>query len=153
MNMSPLTWLADHIFDPIKAAISRAQTSSNPVAAAVGNAASDAYANISKTVGTISPATPLTGLSAAAIGNKSIADFELGIQTVVDAFITASVGRVPIVGEVLAEETVSVANVALAFGEQHGLTLLSSLFSHGKTKIAAAASVPKSGEVATGSAG
>lgn len=142
MSFNPLSWLADHVFDPIAAAISRAKTSSNPVAAAVGAAADTAYTKITGDVSTAATtlvSTPISSQSAAALASPAIADAETGLQAVVDAFVVAMVGRVPVVGAVLAPEVVGAANIALTFGEQHFLTFISSLFNHAQTKVAALA--------------
>lgn len=137
MSNPVFTWLAGHVFDPIQAAISRAKTSSNPTASAVGAAADAAYQKISGDVAaTLNQ--PISSQSAAALANSAIADFEAGLQAVVDAFVASAVGRVPVVGAVLAPEAVAGANIALTFAEQHGLTFLSSLFNHAQAKVAAA---------------
>lgn len=138
-----MSWLSKFVFDPIQAAIARAQTSSNPTAAAVGGAAGTAYTKIATDV-TTGLNQPLTQNSAAAVGNQAIKDLEDGIQEVVDVFLTASLGTAGPIGAALAPEAVQGANILLTFGEQHGLTFLSSLFHHAKTQVNAGPNAPGS---------
>lgn len=124
--MSWLSSFAHFAFDPVKAAAARATTSSSPVAQATGNAALAAVATIATDIG--------QGLqshnSAIGIINTVVGDAETALKGLVDSYVEATVGGLPLVGGLLAPQAVGIANNALDFGEQHLLTYISALFSH-----------------------
>lgn len=131
-----MSWLSAHVFDPIRAAIARAQTSSNPVAAASATAAAATYDKIATDV-QIGPDQPLTSNSAVALGNTAVKDLEDGLLEVVDVGISAALGMTGPVGVALSPVAVQGANITLTFLEQHAMTYVASLFSHAKAQVAA----------------
>lgn len=126
-----MSTLSKFVFDPIKAAIARAATSSSPVAVATAAAAGAAVA----AVATDLAPTSLSSNSVVGLGNKLVGDFEDGLRDTLDAFIVALCGEVPLVGAALAPEVVSAANVSLAFAEQHAMTYIAALFASHKANV------------------
>lgn len=133
--------LSKFIFDPIQAALARGATSSNSVVVSAAQAGQATYAAAAGDIA-VTAALPLTANSAAALGSNLIKDAEDGLRLALDGVITAGLANVPIIGGVITPEAVGAANMALSFAEQHALTYVSSLFSHGKAQIPAA--VPQS---------
>lgn len=132
-----MSWFSHFVFDPILAAIAGASASKNKATQMVGQAASTAVKNVAADV-TAAASQPLSNLSAAGLGNKVIGDLESGLQGVVDGFIMGTLGSNPI-GIMLTPEAVALANISLAFAEQHVAAYVSALFSHAKSGVAAAA--------------
>lgn len=129
--MSDFSQFLHFVFDPVKAAIARAATSSNPVAVATAAAAGAAVATVA------ADTTPqaLSSNSVVGLGNKLVGDFEDGLRATMDSFLTALVGEVPLAGAVLAPEVVAAANVSLAFAEQHAMTYIASFFAQSKAAV------------------
>lgn len=128
--------LSKFVFDPIKAALARGATSSNPVVVAASVAGQATYTAAAADVATAA-SQPLSANSAAALGSSLLQDGEDGVRMALDGVITALVGQVPVVGGLIAPEAVAAANLGLSFGEQHFLSYVSSLFAHAKTVAAA----------------
>lgn len=127
-----MSWLSKYVFDPVKAALARAEGSSNAGVAAAAKAASDSLNSTAAQVGT-DLSSGLTANSAVALKNDVVKGLEDGLQATVDAFL---VSAVPLG---LGVATVPVANALLDFTEQHALAYVSSLFAHAKKQVAAQA--------------
>lgn len=133
--MSQLTRLRDFIFDPVKAALARGTTSSNPAVVAASQAGQATIAAAATDIAA-TLAHPLTANSAAALGSDLIKDGEDGVRMAMDGVITALLGG-NIITATMTPEAVAVANAGLSFAEQHFLTYVSALFAHGKSQTVA----------------
>jgi hypothetical protein len=122
------------VFDPIKAAIARASTSSNPAVQQTAQVAAGAVNQIAKDVDT----TSLSSNSAAGLGNKLIGDFENGLNDTVSTLAAALIGDIPVVGGFIAAEAKPQIGAALVFAEQHAFNYIAALFAHHKTAVDAA---------------
>ena len=128
--------LSHFVFDPVRAALARGSTSHNSIIAIASVAGQGAYSEASDAVA-LSVTQPLTANSAAALGSVLIKDVEDGLRIALDGIITASLAGVPIAGPAATKEAVAIANLSLAFAEQHALTYISSLFAHGRNQVPA----------------
>jgi hypothetical protein len=128
-----MSWLSKYVFDPVKAALARAEGSSNAGVAAAAKAASDSLNSTAAQVGT-DLSQGLTANSAVALKNDVVKGLEDGLKLAVDAYLTAAVP----LG--LGAAAVPVANAAIDFAESHALAYVSSLFSHAKGQVAATVS-------------
>jgi hypothetical protein len=129
-----MSLLSKFVFDPIKAALGRGATSSNPVVVAAAVAGQATYTAAANDVATAA-SQPLSANSAAALGSNLIKDAEDGLRLALVGIITAGLANVPIIGAAVTPEAVAAANMALAFAEQHALTYVSALFAHGKAQV------------------
>lgn len=130
-----MSWASHFIFDPIKAAVARAATSSNPVAQQTAAAATTAIAKID----TDTSSSALSSNSAAGVVSTVIGDLENGLNEVVSTFAAAVAGDIPLVGGFIAPKVHDQAMVALAFAEQHAMTYIAALFSHHRAAVVTAA--------------
>lgn len=138
-----MSWLSHFVFDPIKAAIARATTSSNPAVVAVANQASTTYNQLASQVSAAST-LPLNANSAAGAANTAIGTLENGLNLAIEAFLGAALGAAGPVGQEVTPEVQAVTHTVLVFGEQHALTFVSALFSHAKAQVPAAQPHPQS---------
>jgi lysozyme len=134
---TPMSWASKFIFDPIKAAIARATTSSNPAVAAGAVSVQTTYNQVSTTINSAAN-NGLSTNSAAGVANDLIGQLENGLLAAADAFITGGLASTGPVGAALAPEAVAGANALLTFGEQHAMTYIAALFSHARTQAVAA---------------
>lgn len=142
-----MSTISKFVFDPIKAAIARALSSSNPTAQATAQAAKAVVDKV--TIDTSTDA--LTHNSAAGVASNVIGDLETGLKGVVDSFVYAAVfNAVPVAGAILAPEAVKMADWSMAFAEQHALTYVASLFAHHNAVISGAAATAPAGAANSG---
>lgn len=136
-----MSWLSKFVFNPIKASIARAATSSNPAVVAGAVVASAAVKNIDATIAGVNAAgAALTANSALAAGSSIIKTLEDGAADLVGAYVGATVGATP--AAPLAPEAAAAARAAAVFGEQHLINYISALFSHVHEQINAANPTP-----------
>ena len=131
-----MSMLSHFVFDPVRAALARGSTSHNSVIAAASVAGQGAYVAATDAIA-LTVAQPLTANSAAALNSVLIKDVEDAIRIALDGIITASLVGVPIAGPAVTKEAIALANMSLAFAEQHALTYVSSLFAHGRNQVPA----------------
>jgi len=130
-----MSYLSKFVFNPMKAAIARAESSSNPVSRATGTAAATAVASITQDVSKES----LAHNTVIGLGNTLVGDLETGLRDVLDAFVDSAVrSSIPVVGGLIAPEAVKLANCTLDFAEQHAMTYVAALFAHHKNAVAEA---------------
>ena len=148
--MSWLSQLKNFVFNPVQAAAARAQVSTNPATAAMGDEAVKALSTVPLTAGASVGVAVATGVAGAAstvaaginshksavgIINDVVGEAETALKVAVDAYALATVGALPIVGGFLAPEAVKIANAAMDFGTQHFMTYLAAMFSHHSAAI------------------
>jgi hypothetical protein len=130
-----MSYLSKFVFNPIKAAIARAESSSNPVSRATGTAAAVAVGKIAQDVSH----DALSHNTVIGLGNSLVGDLETGLRDILDAFVDSAVrSSIPVVGGMIAPEAVKLANCTLDFAEQHAMTYVAALFAHHKAAVATA---------------
>ncbi len=130
-----MSYLSKFVFNPIKASIARAASSSNPVTKATGTAAAGAMDRLSHDLSKES----LAHNTVVGLGNSIVGDLETGLRDILDAFVDSAVRKsIPVVGGLIAPEAVKLANCTLDFAEQHALTYVAALFAHHREAVAAA---------------
>lgn len=142
--MSLLSKLESWIYNSVLAAASHSSSSVNTDAKTIGAAATAAVTPVVAKIATDVGTDLNAHKSPAGIANDVIGDAETGVKVALDAYILATVGAFPVVGEFLAPEAVNGANALLTFGEQHFLTYVSGFFGHKTAVVNAVAPVVSS---------
>jgi hypothetical protein len=137
-----MSLLSKYVFDPVKAALARAEGSSNAGVSAAAHAASDSLNKTAAQAGA-DLSQGLTANSAVALKNDVVKGLEDGLKLSVDAYVTA------VVPLGLGAMALPLVNAGLDFAEQHALAYVSSLFHHARTEAAAQAAPPAEAPAAT----
>jgi hypothetical protein len=130
-----MSYLSKFVFNPIRAALARAASSSNP---GVASAAKELQASGVKIAHDVNDtlAQGLSANSAVALKNAVVKDLEDGIRNAVDAYV---VNAIPLG---LGVAAVPIINAGLDYAEQHLHNYIAALFDHAKETHAAQAEAP-----------
>ena len=112
-----MSWFSEYVGDPLKALL-------------VGVEAT-AEADLKALAGQVAAQLPASPISATA----EVA-FEGGLAAAMDGMITAAVGSLPVVGQVLAPEAVAAGNAAIDYAVTRGTAALNALAVQAKAKLA-----------------
>ena len=125
-----MSWFTQYVEHPALKALQGLSSSpaivANPEAAEAVHTAQEAATEVASTV---TAAAPVIGAQAAAAADPVVSDLETGLQTTVDAALTAYLGPVGAI-------VIPGANTALTLLESHVHSYVSALFSHAHTQVA-----------------